>query len=439
MIVADDTSVVERVSRVLDGLCDVASGRTVDDILTGLQCDSYDAVILGTGVAGSSGLTALEAIKRSHPHMPVLVAATDANDDVEDMLRRGAYDYIAEPFDHMRLLHTIRRATEFDALCNANRRLKDRLVVTRWGPELVGNSLLMNHVRDKIDLLGRTGSPVLITGEPGTGRRTVAGCVHHASSRASAPFVVFNCAATPPAIGASELFGSNGGGGRLAEARGGTIVFDEIGNLDSSLQTMLAEEIANGGDVRHEVRVIATTSRNLREDVRSGRFREDLYYCINMVPLDLPPLRERREDIPLLIAHFIEFFVNRDDRDPVHLSDAAAEKLERAGWRGNVRELQNVIERAIVLAAGRVLEPGYFRFESERDDQLSRVEEAFRFGSVRDMEKLMILNRLKENEQNRTRSARTLEISVRTLRNKLHEYNVPPRNRYTELVSVVEP
>jgi DNA-binding NtrC family response regulator len=210
--------------------------------------------------------------------------------------------------------------------------------------------------------------------------------------------------------------------------------------MEHTIQTKLLRVIQDGEfdraggarPVRVDVRIIATTNRNLKEEIRKGHFREDLFYRLNVVPLEMPPLRERRGDIPLLINHFTEIFSAKNHTDPISLTESAVKKLCNAYWRGNVRQLQNIIERAAILRSGMKLDADYFQFENEREEQLYKVEHAFRYGSIRDMEKLMILSRLKDNNQNRTRSAETLDISVRTLRNKLNEYNVPKKQSREE-------
>jgi two-component system response regulator HydG len=308
---------------------------------------------------------------------------------------------------------------------------------------LTGSSAVIQHVREKIRLVAATRAPVLVCGESGTGKEAVAQEIHAASARATLPLVKVDCAWADSGMIERELFGTAAGEGevalegRIERASGGTLLLTEIENLTMDLQVRLLALIEDGeyspvgsSDTRSaDVRLIATTTRNLKEEIRAGRFREDLYYRIGVVPLEVPPLRERREDIPVLVAGFVEHFSRRKAQAPVRFTDEAIRRLTRAYWKGNVRQLQNEIERAVVLRGGQVVDADYFQFEIERDQQMSRIEKAFRFGSIREMEKLMILNRLKENDDNRTRSAETLDISVRTLRNKLNEYNVPRKQR----------
>lgn len=429
LIVGSDAALIARVESMLRETCMCTVVESVDAAAGALRSERLDAVVFAVSGDDETAIEGVTAIKSEKTHLSIVIATAAPGKALAGMLRRGAYDYVTMPCDPLRILHTIQRAMEFDALCDANRRLKNRMMSERATHDLVGNSLVMEHLREKIGMLGRTMSPVLITGEPGTGKRTVARCIHEASSRSTSPLEVINCGTIASLAGGDELFGVLDHGGGIRDGmRGGTLVFDEIGELSAEFQARLYDALSGqiGGE---SVRVIATSSVDLKAAVRSGRFREDLYYRVNMVSLDLPPLRERREDIPCLIGHFVDSFARTHNRPPVRLTDCAAEKLLRAHWRGNVRELQNVIEQATVLNGGQTLKADYFRFEKERDERLSRVEDAFRFGSIREMERLMILNRLTESEENRTRSAKTLDISVRTLRNKLHEYNVPSLRR----------
>jgi len=312
--------------------------------------------------------------------------------------------------------------------------------------KLVGNSAQIQHLREKIGLVAGTDATILITGESGVGKEVVADEVQRLSGRNGEPFVKVNCASISSKLLDAELFGHERGShigenitepGRFELADNGTILLDEIGEMPLAIQSRLLRVIQEGRfervggktPVKVNVRIIATTNRNLEEETRQKRFREDLYYRLNVAPLEIPPLRERRDDIPLLINHYINVFAAKYNTEPISLTEVAIDKLCSAYWEGNVRQLRNVIERSAILRAGANLDADHFRFENEREEQLSLVERAFRFGTIREMEKLMILNRLKDKSENRTRSAETLDISVRTLRNKLNEYNVPRKHR----------
>jgi DNA-binding NtrC family response regulator len=433
---------------ILDGLdteynvTGVSSGKEALDFASSSPVD-----LMITDVAlpdmGSEELTA--KIKESRPDLPVVaVTAYGGVENAAKLMRLGAFDYMEKPFTIKRLKHMIERAFEFASLKTENRALHVRLDEQAQVKNLVGNSVQLQHLREKISLVATTSAPILITGESGVGKEVVAHEIHRLSERADRPFVKINCASIPSTLLEAELFGLEKGAypgalpvqpGKFELANHGTILLDEIGEMEHTVQAELLRVIQEGEFVRVcgktpvkvDVRIVATTRRNLKAEIRKNRFREDLFYRLNVVPLEVPPLRERRDDIPLLINYFIGLFAAKNNTEPISLAEAAVEKLCNAYWKGNVRQLQNVIERAVILRSGMKLDVDYFQFENEREEQLSRVEQAFRFGTIREMEKLMILNRLKDNRNNRTRSAETLDISVRTLRNKLNEYNVPKK------------
>jgi DNA-binding NtrC family response regulator len=447
LVVDDIPAVKDFIINALDTDYDVtgvANGAEALRILSDTPVDVVIADVARPDI-GAEGLTA--EIKERCPDVPVLaVTEYGGAENATRLMGQGAFDYIEKPFTIKKLKHTIEKALEFASLKTENRALQRRLCERGQTQNLVGNSVQLQHVREKINLVAGTNATVLITGESGVGKELVAHEVHRFSRRSDKPLVKINCASIPSSLLEKELFGREKGGytgenaiepGKLELANNGTILLEEIGELDHAIQARLLRVIQEGeferagGEtpVKVDVRIIATTHRNLRDEIRMKRFREDLFYRLNVVPLDIPALRERREDIPLLINHFIERFSAESNTEAITLTEAAVEKLCGAYWKGNVRQLQNVIERAVILGSGRKLDADYFQFENEREEQLSRVEKAFRFGTIREMEKLMILNRLTDNRNNRTRSAETLDISVRTLRNKLNEYNVPKKHR----------
>jgi DNA-binding NtrC family response regulator len=459
LIVENIPAVKDFILDALNAEYDATGVESGNEAIDFLSCSTADLVIADVAMPdmGSEELT--KKIKQKHSDVPFVAVTAHGNaENASKLMRLGAFDYIEKPFTVKRLKHTVEKAFAFASLETENRVLQTRLGEQEQVRKLVGNSAQMEHLREKVVLVSRTSATILITGESGVGKQAVAHEIHRLSERSDRPFVKINCGAIPPSLQRRELFGCESTDhtrpnatdpGKFELADRGTIMLGEIGELEPAIQEQLLQVVQEGSFQREgceqpvevNVRVVATTSRDLKEDIRKKRFREDLFYRLNVVPLEVPPLRDRREDIPLLISHFNGVFAAKHNSDPITLTEPAIEKLCSAYWKGNVRQLQNVLERAVILQPGMTLDADHFQFESERDEQLSQVEKAFRFGTIREMEKLMILNRLKDNRNNRTRSAETLDISVRTLRNKLNEYNVPKKHQQaaTEDVSWTSP
>jgi two-component system response regulator AtoC len=447
LIVDDIPAVKDFILDALNTEYDVTGVESGSEALEYLSASSVDLVITDVAMPdmGSEELTA--RVKEKSPDLPVVaVTAYGSAENAARLMRLGAFDYIEKPFTVKRLKHTIQKAFEFASLRTENRALQNRLGEQDQVRNMVGNSVQLQHLREKIGLVARTSATVLISGESGVGKEVVAQELHRLSDRADKPYIKINCAAVPPTLLERDLFGYENGDqvgagdsepGKFVVADNGTILLEEIAELEAAAQAQLLRVIQDGEfdregrqePVKVNVRILATTSRDLKEEIRKNRFREDLFYRLNVVPMEVPPLREHREDIPLLISHFVEVFSANNNTEPIALTEEAIEKLCNAYWKGNVRQLQNVVERAVILQSGMKLDAAYFQFENEREEQLSEVEQVFRFGTIRGMEKLMILNRLKDNRNNRTRCAETLDISVRTLRNKLNEYNVPKKHQ----------
>ena len=328
-----------------------------------------------------------------------------------------------------RVSDVVQKALRCGELAREIRSLRRRLREGSSSRSLVGTSNAIQHIRERVRLVAGTRAPVVVTGESGTGKEIVAREIHRLSERGDGPFILINCAAVPGPVLDRELFGRSEEG-KFDAASGGSLVIDEIGDMPLEIQAKLLGVLQSGhipGEgseegVAIDARLIATTSEALPALVQRGSFRQDLFYRLNVVPIALPPLRERREDIPLLVHHFIDQFSQSTDKDPVRLTDGAMRLLCEADWQGNVRELENMVERLVILAPGATLDEDYFEFDDDRTGRLATMERTFRHGSIRDMERLMIVHRLGANEQNRTHAAKTLKISVRTLRNKLREY-----------------
>jgi len=377
----------------------------------------YSLVVTDMKMPRMGGLELLREIRRRGTGQPVLVITGYGTvENAVEAMRDGAADYLLKPFS----FETLRKAVEA-AMARAPR---DRDIVTK--------SRAMEKVLQLAATIAPSDVTVLVTGESGTGKELLARSIHRMSRRAAGPFVAVNCAAIPETLMESELFGHEKGAftgaverrqGKMALAAGGTILLDEIGEMPLALQAKLLrvlqereiDRIGGKDPIPLDVRVIATTNRDLEKECLAGRFREDLFYRLNVFPLRLPPLRERPEDIPLLAEHFIRRYAAAAGKAVSGLSAEAAAALAARPWRGNVRELENVIHRAVFLARGETIEVADLGLEEGQ--ALSAPP-----GGIREMERELILRTLREVGGNKTRAAKILGVTVRTIRNKLHEY-----------------
>lgn len=436
LVVDDIPEVREFLFDALKPRYEVTCIGTHKEALRTLDETSFDVVMVDV----ATDPTNIELLERigGRNNAPITIAVTGerATGTAVRMMKIGVYDYIEKPFTVERILYTVEKAFEYGALQRQNRTLEAQMGQLNPARSIIGISQAINALRERVRVVAASSADVLITGESGTGKEVVAREIHRASVRARQPFVKVVCSAIPELLLEAELFGSErsvyGGErgpmlGKFEQASGGTLLLDDVGEMTPSTQANVLRAIQDGlitrdggtEPVHVDVRVIATTKRDLKKDVQRGVFREDLYCRLNVAGIGLVALRERREDIPLLVNRFSR---NYADGTAIRVTEAAMKKLCSGQWRGNIRELENAIERAIVTAPGTTLDEKHIEMSDDGEEQFSRVEETFRHGSVREMEKLMILFRLVEHDQNRTRAAKSLEISVRTLRNKLREY-----------------
>ncbi len=382
--------------------------------------------------------------------VPIILTST-AHDAMSpmDALRAGASDYLIKPFSREILELAIKR-------CISNGSGRQELLASMGGGEhrlekgIITQDPLFQKVLRTAFSVARSNSTVLIQGESGTGKELLAHYIHKNSPRRNGPYVAINCAALPESLAESELFGHEKGAftgavskkpGRFELAHQGTLVLDEISEMPLSIQAKLlrvlqereVERVGGTRPVPVDVRVIAVSNRDLKNCVKEGKFREDLYYRVNVVPLVIPPLRERRGDIRMLARYFIEKFSVSNGISPKQLTEEGARALEARQWKGNVRELENVIERAVLLCEGDLLKPEHLMHDDASKEESSAVE--VRAGmSMKDMERYLISKTLEEVNGNRTHAAKMLGISIRTLRNKLKEYRdslgCQPRRRH---------
>jgi two-component system response regulator AtoC len=379
LVVDDEEGVRDAMRLILEDNCEVFEARDGAGAIEILQANEVDIVMLDQRMPGESGTAILPRIHAVDPTIVVILATAvrDVQTAVEAM-RLGAYDYLVKPFDMDDILRMVQRALEKRSLERQVLRLRSALAGTSLEPGdrtfhgMVGRHPEMARIYQRITQVAETPITVLITGESGTGKELVARAIHQRSPRAGQPFVAVNVAAIPDSLVESELFGHEKGAftgaharklGRFELAHGGTIFLDEIGSLRLDLQAKLLRalqerEVERLGGVRPvpiDVRVLAATNVNLQQAVRARTFREDLYYRLNVVPVHVPPLRERRADIPFLVEHFVRKVARECGRQVDGVSAGALEVLMRYDWPGNVRELENVLHRAVVLAGGRVV------------------------------------------------------------------------------------
>lgn len=427
----------------------VRKGFSVDEASSGeeglalIETRNYHVVLLDLRMPGMTGLEALKKIRESHPAPEVIIVTGHGTIDTAiEAMRLGAYHYVTKPFKLRELELTLRKARDKVSLERKSRRL-ERLVEDRLAiPEIVGDSVAVRNVLSLIDKVAPTDSGVLITGESGTGKELVARSIHKRSQRAGSPFVVVNCGTLQETLLETELFGHEKGAftgaiaareGLFEVAHNGTLFLDEIGEMSTALQVKLLRALQEG-EIRRlgsnrsiliDVRVIAATNVDLREAVRQGRFREDLFYRINVFPIEVPPLRARREDIRELVRHFLRS-IPVPGKGPFTISDEALEALVGYSWPGNVRELMNTIERMKILADGNVLDfasvPGEVRAGLGEESGRPRPRWHDPGMSLAEVERLHILEVLRHTDGNKTKAAGILGITTRTLYNKLAEY-----------------
>ncbi len=379
---------------------------------------------------GMTGLELLDDLRKTDPHLPVLLVTAHADiRDAVGAMRQGAIDYLEKPIDLEELLVAVRDVVG-DSMPPVAAQGADAPALP---PDVVMESPVMTEVVREIALVAPTDSRVLLTGESGVGKEVVADLIHRWSARAAAPFVKINCAAIPEALLESELFGHRKGAftgavadyeGVFSQADGGTLLLDEIGEMDPALQAKLLRVTQSGsytpvgsGDVRHsDVRILAATNRDLEQQVAEGKFREDLFYRLNVMEIYLPPLRERRADVMPLARHF----ATQLKHDKARFSPGTVAILEGYGWPGNVRELHNAVERALLLSRGDVVLPEHLPKRVAREG--AREDSPARPDRMEDIEREAILSALKENDFHRTRTATALGISRRALTYKLRDY-----------------
>ena len=406
---------------------------------------SYDLILMDVRMVEVSGLEALSEIKSFNPAIPIIImTAYSSVETAVEALKKGAYDYLSKPLDFDELELAIGRAMDHTRLKEENRALKERLEVGFNIGDIIGRSRVMVELLETVALVAPTEATVLITGESGTGKQLIASAIHLNSPRREKPFIQLNCAAITETLLESELFGHEKGAftgadrrkeGRFRLANHGSIFLDEISEMSVAMQAKLLrvlqeQEIQRvGGEevLRIDVRVIAATNRDLKAEIKGGRFREDLYYRLNVVTLPVPALRERREDIPLLAQHFLDSFAEKNRKHIKGFTPQAMDRLVRYDWPGNVRELINAIERGVILCRGDYVSEMDFPLsvsDVPAPEQEAVREELLADLPLEEVEKVTILKTLESAGGNKSETARRLGITRRTLHKKLKKYGV---------------
>lgn len=452
LIVDDEVGILDTVSGILEDegykTLTAVDAETAIDIL---EKEEIDLIFLDVWLPKMNGIEAIKKIKEKDFQIPVIMISGHGNIELAvQAVKLGAFDFIEKPLSIERIILTAERALEFKRLERENIKLRST-VMRKY--ELIGSSEVMKKIKSQIETIAKGDSRVLILGESGTGKELVARMIHLLSSRARAPFVEVNCAAIPQELIESELFGHEKGAftgaidkkiGKFELANEGTLFLDEIGDMSLLTQAKLLRVIETqkfqrvGGtrDITVNVRIISATNKDLTEEIRKGNFREDLYWRLNVVPIYLPPLRERKEDIPELINYFIDEFSREKGWKKKTLDPQVIKILQSYDWPGNVRELRNAVERLMIMVTKDVIEVSDIENTGIIKDSKVKEEKYFSYTSLKQardaFERDFILKKLKENNWNMTKTAEIIGIERSNLYKKIKSLNIPLPKEFAE-------
>ncbi len=445
-VVDDDPAIRELLSFIVTD-----AGYGVDSFSSGAEVLTNsgpppDALLLDLMMPEVDGVEVLKELKRLHPELPVIIVTAD--DDIQravELTKLGAYDYLVKPIDQERLLTTVSRALSHGSLEKEVARLKEELSNRYHLRNIIGSSAAMRTVYDQIEKVLESEITVFISGESGTGKELVAKAIHHASLRSDGPFIDVNCAAIPEGLQESELFGHEKGAftgalathpGKFEQASGGTIFLDEVGEMSPSaqarllrvLQERVLQRVGGTETIELDVRVISASNRDLSAMVDEGTFRQDLFYRLVVFPIALPPLRDRREDIPQLVEHFLEKYARDAGKKVTSVESEAMDALVTHSWPGNVRELENVIHRMLLVTSGVELKsddlpPGLTAEPVPTRTGDTPVLETAGL-SLEELERAAIVRAMERNQGNLSDVARQLGIGRSTLYRKLEQYGL---------------
>jgi DNA-binding NtrC family response regulator len=458
LVVDDEEIVIQSCVRILSG-----DGFQIDKAHDGLEAlrsiseNDYDVIILDIKMPKMNGMEVLKRVKEAHPDIEVImITGLHEIETAVQGMKLGAFDYLSKPFDPEELGLVVARAFERRALLQENLSLKSEVSARYRFENIIGSSSQMQAVYRLVARCAPTNSTVILRGESGTGKELIARAIHYNSLRREKPFVTVDCTSLSPNLLESELFGHVKGSftgavsnkrGLFETAEGGTLFLDEIGNLSMSTQAKLLRfieerEFKAVGDTRLQtvdIRLISATNKDLETMVADGNFRDDLYYRINIFPIEIPPLRERRDDIPALAFHFLRRFSNETEHNVKEFSAGAMNLLMNLDWPGNVRELENVVHRAVILASGEIIRQGHLvnivdmvpradLYEPRTSEDLKRIKKIARQKSVENVERHFVLGALKRNRWNVTRSAEDTGMQRSNFQALMKKYDIRIRD-----------
>jgi len=447
LIMDDEETERKRISDhlVQRGFSVLAVG-SVPEAVNAIRRDRFDVFLTDCNIPGVDALRTSDEARKINPDMAIIImTAFGTIETAVKAIKAGAYDYLPKPIDLDQLVVLIERISERRDLIRENTELKEMLIERYKFDEIVSTSHAMEEVLSMAGRVAASSATVLLRGESGTGKELIAKAVHYQSPRANFPLIKVNCAALPETLLESELFGHEKGAfsgatarriGRFEAADKGTLFLDEIGELAPGMQVKLLrvlqehefERLGGNLTIKTDVRIIAATNRNIEQAIKAGTFREDLYYRLNVVPVVIPPLRERKEDIPALLDHFIKTFSEENKKAITGVALEARDLLMRYSYPGNVRELENIVERSVVLAKRKIITtadlPLHVRTASSEGELRGQTLAGSLNATLDTVERGLILGALKESGSNQTRAAEMLGISERVLRYKLKKYKI---------------
>jgi len=438
MIVDDEEGIRESLSGIFeDEGHEVLTAGSGEEALRALKEQTPDVILLDVWLPGIDGLETLKEIKGLNPDLPVIMISGHGNIELAlKATRAGAYDFLEKPLSLERVLLVAQRALEKRTIEIENKTLRqDR--IKKW--RLVGNSPKMIKLREQIEMAGKSNGRVLILGESGSGKELIAHLLHEHSSRVEKPFVEMNCAAIPQELIESEMFGHEKGSftgaferkkGKFELADEGTLFLDEVGDMSLTTQSKVLrvmetqefQRVGGNKNIKVDVRIIAATNKDLIEEAKKGNFREDLLYRLNVIPISVPPLRERKEDIPAIVEHFLSYFAEEYGQKPKTITEDGLKALESYEWPGNIRELRNMIERLVIMTPSNMITAkNIMMISAARSDY-------FVFNTLKEardsFEKDFIIKKLEENNWNISKTAEILDIERSNLHRKIKAYDI---------------